>query len=90
MVFFPLNPMVCWWISPWKAHPLSRAAEPTRGDVLACELGRDVALEFCSASRFSKFVQTIVTWHKHLGKFTASEGFHPDFVPIQYWNLIDK
>lgn len=34
-------------------------------DVLAKELGRDVALEFCSASRFSLFVQTIARLAMH-------------------------
>eukprot|EP00435_Cladocopium_sp_Y103_P073486 s200_g43.t2 len=34
-------------------------------DVLAVELGRDVALEFCSASRFSMFVQTIARLAMH-------------------------
>ncbi|CAK9054336.1 Dynein axonemal heavy chain 9 (Axonemal beta dynein heavy chain 9) (Ciliary dynein heavy chain 9), partial [Durusdinium trenchii] len=34
-------------------------------DVMAVELGRDVALEFCSASRFSIFVQSIARLAMH-------------------------
>ena len=50
---------------PWFANEFPiLSAQPTQGDVLAKELGRDVALEFCSASRFSLFVQTIVTRHE--------------------------